>query len=377
MKRKAAALLACLLLVVQLASPPARAAESVYFVAAGSNVLPMSDDTMPFWSGGYLYIASSIFTGIVWSSLGISHVPGNARQPLILYSGDDRPLMFDAGASYARDSAGNTYYPGAVERNGTTFVPASTVASFFGLQYSLIPNVEHGYLVWLRQPGYGLSDEDFADAATYPMAACYAQYLKSKERPVTPVTPPVTDPQPEEPTASGKSVYLCLEAEDTAAQLLDVLDRHGAQAAFFCSLEFLETQGDLLRRMAATGQAVGILVDGADPRRTPEEQLEAGNRALYRATFQKTRLAYVQDGDAAASQAAEAAGFRCLYPDLDRGDTPLRSGYHAGTLLRQVSARRGSVTVWLGGAVGTGGLGAFLTQAAEAEDRCLPLTETA
>ena len=87
MRKRAAALVLCLLLMLQITAPSVRAEQSVYFVAVGSNVLPLTDATMPFWSGGYLYISSSIFTGVVWSAVGISHVPANARQPLILYSG--------------------------------------------------------------------------------------------------------------------------------------------------------------------------------------------------------------------------------------------------------------------------------------------------
>ena len=144
MRKRAAALVLCLLLMLQITAPSVRAEQSVYFVAVGSNVLPLTDATMPFWSGGYLYISSSIFTGVVWSAVGISHVPANARQPLILYSGEDRSLIFNLDKPYAEDPQGNTYYPGAVVRNGNVFVPASVVASYFGLQYSLIPNVEHG-----------------------------------------------------------------------------------------------------------------------------------------------------------------------------------------------------------------------------------------
>lgn len=62
MKKRGATLLFCLLLVLQLALP-VRAAGSVYFVAAEASVLPLTDATMPFWSGGYLYVPASVFTG--------------------------------------------------------------------------------------------------------------------------------------------------------------------------------------------------------------------------------------------------------------------------------------------------------------------------
>ena len=74
MRRKLAALLLCLLLVFQLSPVPSGAAETVYFTAVNKNVLTLSDDTMPFWSGGYLYVPSTIFTG-VGRDLGVSYYP--------------------------------------------------------------------------------------------------------------------------------------------------------------------------------------------------------------------------------------------------------------------------------------------------------------
>lgn len=90
----------------------------------------------------------------------------------------------------------------------------------------------------------------------------------------------------ETPAVNGKNVYLCLKAGETAAQLLDVLDSAGEKASFFCSLEFLWTQGDLLRRMSASGHTVGILGDGEDSR-SVTQQLHEGNEALWRAACTK------------------------------------------------------------------------------------------
>lgn len=87
MKRRAAALILCLLLAFQLSLPPVRAAERVYFTAAGSYILPLSDNTMPFWSGGYVYIPSSIFTGAGREALGVSQVYNSEQGRLALLSG--------------------------------------------------------------------------------------------------------------------------------------------------------------------------------------------------------------------------------------------------------------------------------------------------
>lgn len=376
MKKKAAALALCALLVFQLAAPPAKAAESVYFVAAKEYVLPLSDETMPFWYGGYLYIASTIFTGVVRESLDISHTYNSAQKHVILYSGlrtGGRSLWFELDKNYAYDKDGNTLTPGAVMRNGIPFVPAALVAKFFDLQYS-ITEVNHGYLVWLRRPGFGLSDKDFANAASLNMADGYNAYLKSKNAQTTSESPGTPDNTGTE--IEGRSIYLCLEAGDETSAMLDTLDRYNAQAAFFCTVDFLEEQGDLLRRMMVAGQTVGILADAADPSQTVAEQLEAGNRALAQATCGKTRLAIIQNGNEQVLQAARDAGYCCVSPDIDRTGYGLRSASNAASLLKRVSAYQDDVTVWLGDTADTVGLRAFLLAAGNADGRCLALTET-
>lgn len=385
MKRRIAALCFCVLLVFQLALLPARAAERVYFTAVGNYVLPLSDSTMPIWSGGYLYIASSIFSGAGREILGISQVLNNDQGRLVLYSGG-RSLTFDLGQNFARDNDGQNYYPGAVRRNGVVFVPAYAITRCFDLTYSII-EVERGSLVWIRTPNSTLSDSLYADAAQYSMKSVYADYLRAKEQadapaapavPVTPTDKPATAVPPagdEEPDAelNGKRIYLCLEG--VSAPLLDALDTYGAQAAFFLSPSQMMESGDLLRRMAVGGQSVGILVDGSDPERSVEEQLEEGNRALAQATCGKTRLALIQNGGAQAVEAAEHLGFRCLLPDVDSGGQGLRGSAGAESLLNRVSVRRGDTSVWLGDGTAILGLQGFLAAVGEAGGVCAALTE--
>lgn len=373
MKQRAAALIFCALLVFQLAVPPADAARTVYFLATSNEVHPLSDQTMPFWSGGYLYIPASIFTGSVRRYFGVSYSYNPSSQTAVLYNGiGDHSLIFYLNENYTLDREGNVSYPGGILRNGIPYVPAFLVAKYFNFSYS-VTEVQHGYLVWLRLQGFGLTDRQFADAATYNMVRRYDEYLKelAEQADDTPGTPSTPN------TASGKRIYLCLEADGTASSLLDVLDRYDMQAAFFCTPEYLEDNGALLRRMVATGQTVGILADGGNGDQPVEEQLREGNRALELATCGKTRLAMVKNGDDAAVQAVQTAGFRCLEADLDRSGYDLRGTSNASALLQKISARRGDVTVWLADTASTAGLRAFLAAAQEADRRCLAVTETA
>lgn len=377
MRRRAALVLLAVLMALGLSTLSAAAGRSVYFLAVNDTVLPLSDETMPFWENGYLYIPSTIFAGDVYKELEIGYIPNQSRQLLVLYTAG-KSLHFPLGESYAQDTSGNSYYPGAVERNGIAFVPAALVAEFFDLSYSVtsvtgsgaVSSEDRGWLVWLRQGSYNLTAAQFADAAVPQMRARYDQYVKSKETQSEEVP---TVPEETEESFPGKSVYLCLEASDGAQveAVLDVLDAQGARAAFYCTEDFLNEKGGLLRRMAATGQTIGILADGEDPL----EQVRRGNEALYAATCGKTRMVYCKDEGGRST--LEQAGYCCLAPDLDRASYGLTGAGAAQTLYQRLNTRRNDTSVWLGGNVTAAGLQSLIQQAENSGDRCRALTETA
>lgn len=375
MRRKLAALLLCLLLVFQMSAVPSEAAGTVYFTAVNKNVLSLSDATMPFWSGGYLYVPSTIFTG-VGRDLGVSYYPNIAKQTVLLYVDDTiySSLVFDLNKDYAIDNEGNMYFQKPIQRGGVIFLPISLIARCFGLLYSTV-EVDRGYLVWVRNPDMDMEERYFADAARSRMDYEYSQYLRNQGAAAEETVPEQSEPS----VVTGQRIYLSMEAAESAAvsSLLDTLDRYDAQAAFYCTAGFLEEAGDLLRRMSAAGQAIGLIADAADDRPVTE-QLEAGNRLLSQAASVKTRLAWIRNAtaEAVAEAEAEAAGFCCLTPDLDRSAYPLSSTGAADTLFQRVTSRSGAVTVWLGDGANAAGLGSFLSAAEAADDRCLAMTET-
>ena len=322
MLKRAAGLFLCMLLLFQMAALPARADEPLYFLAMGNEVQTVSDQTMPFWSGGYLYIPATLFSVSGRNVLGVKYRYVESEQTAILHNEDmSKLLLFGMGENYATDAEGKISYPGGLLKNGTAFVPAFLVAKYFGFEYS-VTEVSQGQLVWLRQQNFGLTDKEFADAATYPLASKYAEYMKSKnESPSVDIPGAGTE-------IDGKRIYLCLAAGDDTERLLDALDRYNAQATFFCTQEFLETQGDLLRRMAATGQSIGLLADAAADL-TPEEQLAAANRALRAATCGGTRLVRVQNGSEQVLQNLQNAGYRGLTPTVDYSSSHLHSATQA------------------------------------------------
>ena len=277
MRRKLLATLACVVLLVQL-TVPVMAAGTVYFTAVNKNVLELSDATMPFWSGGYLYVPSTIFSGVNRDlGVGVATISGEEGPALLLYGGDAefQTLSFDLSKDYAVDKDGNMYFQKAIQRGGVTFLPISLVARCFGLLYTVI-EVPRGYLVWVRTKDVDLSERIFADAASYQMESRYSQYLKDQESGSQPSGgEDTTTESPDAQSTSGQQVYLCIKASEASVvtALLDVLDQYDRQVTFYCTVDFLQQQGDLLRRMTASGYTIGIVADAAEGDRTVAEQL--------------------------------------------------------------------------------------------------------
>lgn len=386
MKRRGAALICCLLLVIQMAVPWMKALDTVYFTAINANVLPLTDAGMPFWSNGYLYVDSSIFTmakNTPGRSLGIYRSINHSDQLLVL-SANGRSLIFDLGSQSVQDNQGIVYYPAGIQRNGRVFVPVSLVSYFFNLTYSSTRVSQEGsywgYLVRIRNEKSPIpSDKAFADAAASLMASRYADYLKGKAPPdKDPVKPPTPNPpEDEEPTPTGKSLLLCIEAAEgeRVKSLLDTLDRWGCRAVFYCTEEFLETQGDLLRRMSATGHGIGLLVEGTKGIKQAAAQVEQRNQLLDRAIRSKTRLVRVQGAGEATLGSLRQAGYCPLKPNVDWAGRLLNGAGSAESLLHQVSRQRGNAVIWLDQKADAAGLKSFLAAAGQAEHQFRLLTE--
>lgn len=370
---RAAALLCCAVLVLGLAAPAAGAEESVIFTAMGESILPLTDATMPFVSGNSIFLPADIFTDAVRRSLDVSYTYNAERGLMVLYRGS-HALWFDLSTDYATDEEDTVYYPGATVKNGHIFVSATLVARFFSLSYS-VTEVPHGYMVWFRKADYPLSDIRFADAASYNMESRYQEYLRSRETAATPEEPVPVQP-PEDTVMDGKRIYLCFQAGRELEAMLDVLDRAGTQAAAFFTPEKMASSGSALRRMTASGHSIGILVDAAAEEGVLAQAARA-NDALAEDTCTRTRLVMVQNSTDEARRLLTEAGYCVVMPDMDRTRYALRSADQAENLVRRISERQGSVTVWLGDSASSYGLRLFLDSAAQAEGRCRALSETA
>jgi len=371
-RRRLTALLCALALAAGLSAPAASAAGTVYFTAIGDDtVLELSDATMPFWNGGFLYVAGASLNS---KALGTAFTYNPAKGLAVVYfqKTPSYALFFDLNRNAVDDNEGFGYYPPALVRNGTAFVPVALVCDYFGLTWSNI-KVPNGTLLRIRDPASVLPDRAFADAASYNIEMAYQQYLASKEtpEPVTPITPedPVTEP------AGRRRVALCFHPESREAleALLGALDARDAAGTFFLTAEDIAGWGDLARRIVASGHSVGLLADAEE---SPEEQLAAANEALWQAAAFKTRLCYLENAGAEDGDAAGAAGWCVLRPDISVSGL---SGPESGAALFQRLdglGEGGTAAVWLGGGTGLSGLREFLRLAEAAEDRVVGLRET-
>ena len=76
-------LLLVLLMVFSLTPSETRAETTVYFTAVNDQLLPdLSDETMPFWSGGRLYVPSTVITG---TDLGLFYSRSRDKSTAVVY----------------------------------------------------------------------------------------------------------------------------------------------------------------------------------------------------------------------------------------------------------------------------------------------------
>ena len=124
----------------------ALAAETVYYTAVNDKMLDFSLSAMPVTVGGVVYVPYTTFDANTTKvSLGVFCVYNKAKSTVLVYN-RQQTLVFDLSAGNSYDPQGNTYSARAITRNATVYLPAETVCSFFGLDYSYLPN-EYGVLI--------------------------------------------------------------------------------------------------------------------------------------------------------------------------------------------------------------------------------------
>ena len=168
-------LLLVLLMVFSLTPSETRAETTVYFTAVNDQLLPdLSDETMPFWSGGRLYIPSTVVTG---TDLGLFYSRSRDKSTAVVYR-QGSALTFNFAAGTVADQNDRQYSGPAIVRSDVVFLPLDLLTQFFSLDYSYT-RVTYGYLVRVKSDTVVLSDAKFIDAAAMSMEQRYNEYMKT------------------------------------------------------------------------------------------------------------------------------------------------------------------------------------------------------
>lgn len=235
-------LLLVLLMVFSLTPSETRAETTVYFTAVNDQLLPdLSDETMPFWSGGRLYIPSTVITG---TDLGLFYSRSRDKSTAVVYR-QGSALTFNFAAGTVADQNDRQYGGPAIVRSDVVFLPLDLLTQFFSLDYSYT-RVTYGYLVRVKSDTVVLSDAKFIDAAAMSMEQRYNEYMKTHSESNDPGNTP-------DQNTDGDRDLVCLALrvtdEESANALLDTLASNNATATFLFSEEQLSSLGDLLRRV--------------------------------------------------------------------------------------------------------------------------------
>jgi len=372
--RKLSALLFALLLVVQLCPVPANTVLSgVYMISVDDDLMPPAQETMPFWSGGRLYVPSTVFQGIYRESLDVACAISFNRKTAVLFNAGGA-LTFDLETGIVQDNRGNQYYISAVERNGTIFFPLDLATEFFGLTYSYLhTNVVP--LIRIKSPSVGLSDVRFVDAAHKLMQQYYNEY----EKLVTPVQPPPVI-EPDDPVVyTGQWVFLVFTVTDAEStrSLANILKRRDMQATFLLRPEQMEEEDELLRALAGMGHGIGILAEEENGEELAQS-LEQANDLIWKAARCRTRMVWMGDGAGGFGEAAEQNGYCRMSCLLDYSSKPLTGVSRAKNLYTKLSGMDSqNLTVFLGNDhENTVGLNYFLNDLAAGDCRVLAWRET-
>ena len=203
-KRPVLPLVLAVILAVGMFQPMPAAAANLYFTGINDSVAPLTSSSMPYWSGGTLYVPYTVFDANqngVGVSLGL-YTSYNHRSHIVTIFNLKQMLVFDLERGTCRDDmTGAAYDAQAVMRYGKPYVPLYVVCSVFGLEYSYnqLSYISQGYLVRIKSADAVLDDGLFIDRARELINNRLRDYTQSLSSAGTTPSPPPPAPPPPPP----------------------------------------------------------------------------------------------------------------------------------------------------------------------------------
>ena len=234
--------------------------------AVNDSILPLSDSTMPARLGGEVYVPYSVF-----SQLGVS---ASSSDGVLDLSANGETLSFSPAEGYVYDQNLNSYSTPAYSMNGTTYGPVKLCCGKFGLSYSTLAVA--GETVLRVTDGSASSDSAFAAAKSGTIENTINSYKGissangsssngASSNGGTAAKPDETSiPKVEEkPARKPARVYLTFYGapDKNTAAVLDTLRGSGRTAAFFLPVKSADWTDDTVRRIAAEGHTLALLLD--------------------------------------------------------------------------------------------------------------------
>lgn len=346
---------AALVLSASLAGVARADSVTIYLMAENNKMVELPVEAMPCWISGQMYIPCTAFDwSVTGVNLGVSYgqIREDGKYLLTLYSLSDT-ITFDLDAGTCTDRQGESVGMRAAYRNGLVFVPAAAVCAYFGLRYSYTPT-DYGNLVRITSGTGSLTDEQFIKYAENSMRTRYNNLLKQLEPTAQPSAQPSQPAVTPRPSASqpehSVTVYLgVLCTGGQGAAMADRLDAEGVRALFLFRPEDVAEQGELIRRLAGSGHAVGLSLTGATLSQV-REQLEEGAALLEQVARLPVHTVCLEEAGRETASALEEMGWACWDPQLDyTGHTRTQSAL-ASALVSALEGRDGSVRVTVGDA---------------------------
>lgn len=250
-----------------------RAAIVPYFIAVDDKLLPFNDDTMPYISGGVIFVPSWIFREAdVWS------IAAEDLEWVRLYVGRSKYVDFLTGEGVTKDQNGSYLQWPAARRIGSRFyVPLQQVCDFFdltpettGISRDIIPQ-EQMQIIRIRSGG-GVNGPTFVGLNKNAIRDAYNEYYAPPptQPPVPTVSPGVTSPPSptEEPPPVYNDVTIYISFYDISAggtdvvwELLNVTAESDYRFCFFVSANDIYTDPGLIRRIYGSGHTIGIWLE--------------------------------------------------------------------------------------------------------------------
>ena len=345
--KKVFAALLVLVLVFTLVRYEGRAVlENVYFTAVNDKLMPLNDETMPFWSNNTLYVCHTAFDR---TDLEVHYIRNYSMGLAVLYTSRNG-LYFDLAGRTVYDKNDVSYNGSAIEKNGYVFFPIDLVCRYFGLTWSLNDTATVP-LIRIKSDTAVLDDVSFISAASTMMTSRYAEYEKTvnatqkqEEPSKQPEKDPVVEQQPIH-AADGQKIYLVLSCKtaETARATIRVLGDNGA--TFLLTVQQMEN-GDLVRALLGSGHSIALLVRSSTESEILNE-LQRARELVWKAACSLLQLVWYE-GEEDAAALFEQQGCVDITVQLDYRTAATQTGKDVDALMRQIGKYQEDLSIYLG-----------------------------